>query len=701
MASPAGRAASGGTGRHGGAPEARLARLCPLLAGLAALVVYVATLAPTIGFGDSPELSAAARALGVPHPTGYPLLMLLGHGFSALVPWGDPAWRLNLLGAGITSGSVALAAAFVQGLTGRAVAGWVSGLALAFCPVVWDSADLFEVYGLHLLFVTGLLVLWLRFARAPGDGRLRALTFTAGLAATHHLMIGLILPVLGVAVLRHARRLARPGELLRLLVLFALPFSVLFYLPLAALSDPMVNWGDPDSPLRFWSHVTARQYHGMVGGDASLPAWQPALAYLRDTWAGLTPVLFVLAAVGLVASLLGHGTRAQGEGPGRDAAFVISTIGAIGFGFGSLYDVVDREPFFLNATLALALLSGVGVAAGLDLLAAHRPALVAVTATVCALLPALPLVAHYSENDRSGDYEAHDRALAILHVLPPDAVLLVQGIEGYPAVYASLMEGIRPDVLVVDHYLRIRGDGGGYGPELERLRHTPGLDPDRFILTVTAVAAGLGRPLFLVPGVPDFDWEEIGLVRVRRGLVDQLVARDAGRLPVVERPDAPLAAFREGPVLWAARIGEERVEAGDPTRVELEWSWPAGVTPHPSSVVIVAADEAGRPVESASGAPVLAHTHPLGQGIEEEAVDAAPWRESIALLLPRALPVGATQLFLALQRDGGFEPTRDERVFVRLGELYIEPRTRAAWVPLPRSAADATAARVAAAGDAH
>jgi hypothetical protein len=52
-------------------------RLSPRAVGLflfgAVLAVDLAALAPSIQPGDGPELSVAARVLGIPHPSGYPL----------------------------------------------------------------------------------------------------------------------------------------------------------------------------------------------------------------------------------------------------------------------------------------------------------------------------------------------------------------------------------------------------------------------------------------------------------------------------------------------------------------------------------------------------------------------------------------------------------------------------------------------------
>ena len=64
-----------------------------------AFAVYWFTLAPAVWVGDSGELIAAAHTLGIPHPTGYPLWLLLVKGFSSVVPFGSVAWRANLFSA--------------------------------------------------------------------------------------------------------------------------------------------------------------------------------------------------------------------------------------------------------------------------------------------------------------------------------------------------------------------------------------------------------------------------------------------------------------------------------------------------------------------------------------------------------------------------------------------------------------------------
>ncbi len=77
--------------------------------GVFALVLtgYVLTLAPTVTFWDAGELIAAVHTLGIPHPPGTPLFVLLGHVWSMMLPLGEVAWRLNLMSATFSAAGAA------------------------------------------------------------------------------------------------------------------------------------------------------------------------------------------------------------------------------------------------------------------------------------------------------------------------------------------------------------------------------------------------------------------------------------------------------------------------------------------------------------------------------------------------------------------------------------------------------------------
>ena len=136
--------------------------LLPAALGLASFAVYLRTLAPTVLPGDAGEFQFAAPLLGVAHPTGYPLYILLGKLWTLLLPWGDLAHRMNLFSAFWAALAVALVYLVAQQLTGRPVIAAVAALTLAFSRTFWAQAVVAEVYALHSFFVAAILYLALR-----------------------------------------------------------------------------------------------------------------------------------------------------------------------------------------------------------------------------------------------------------------------------------------------------------------------------------------------------------------------------------------------------------------------------------------------------------------------------------------------------------------------------------------------------------
>ena len=94
--------------------------------------------------------------LGILHPTGYPLYLLINKAFT-LIPIGSVAYRANLLSAAAAAAAVGVAVLILVRLGVRPVIAAGAGLALAFTGTLWQEATFSEMNGLHLLIVALLL----------------------------------------------------------------------------------------------------------------------------------------------------------------------------------------------------------------------------------------------------------------------------------------------------------------------------------------------------------------------------------------------------------------------------------------------------------------------------------------------------------------------------------------------------------------
>ncbi len=159
------------------------------------LALYLATAPPTFYGLDSAELATAVATRGIVRATGYPLYLLVGQAWLALLPpIGDVGFRLNLLSAV----AAALAIFFSDRILRRLGASlWprVGALGLLACtPAFWSMAIVAEVYTLHVALMAATLLLLMRWAEAPTFARLLAPALLAGLSLGNHASTILLLP---------------------------------------------------------------------------------------------------------------------------------------------------------------------------------------------------------------------------------------------------------------------------------------------------------------------------------------------------------------------------------------------------------------------------------------------------------------------------------------------------------------------------
>jgi hypothetical protein len=486
-----------------------------LAASVASAVVfglYLVTLAPSAALWDAGEYVAAACGLGIPHPPGNPLFVLIGRVTCLLPIAPNQAMRLNVLTATATAISAGVwflvaervAVRWLAGRWQQLVAGALAALMGATAFTVWNQSVVSEkVYTLALLgiaIVSWLTLRWLDDPDAPGANRKLVLAaYLLGLGYANH-MIGVIAgPALVLAVIAKRPAMLRRWRLIlagtAAILLGMTPFATQ---PIRAAHFPPINEGEVtacatelrlDCTLsattweRFKYHFQRKQYAKPPLADRQAPfaaqvgmwwlyfKWQ----WMRDVHREAPAVQLTLAVCFLALGLWGAAVhrRRDPESFWYFGPLVLSTtIGLIyylNFKYGASQapelggsverEIRDRDYFYIWSFSLWGLWAALGLTAAWERVtyAVAAPARNKVSpprrawvlaAPVLALALA-PLIGNWRAASRAGETSTLDFAHDLLNSVEPYGILFTVGDnDSFPLWYAQEVEGIRKDVTV-------------------------------------------------------------------------------------------------------------------------------------------------------------------------------------------------------------------------------------------------------------
>lgn len=425
--------------------------------GLALFAVYALGASRTVYVGDSGELVAAVHTLGIPHPSGYPLYVLLGKLWTVLIPIGSIAFRMSLFSAACASAAISGLYLLGRQLGLGALAALFSSLLLAFSPSFWSQANIQRVYSLSALFLVlalGLSVAWFQ-RRDPK--LLVAAFFVTALGATNHTYMGIYLLGLALfAVITEPRLRRRPRVLAASAMAVIIGLLPYLYLPLRSRMNPRLDWGNPETIPATLDVILRR--------EAWERAWIESPADLL-TIAGdlLVRIGVELFWLGAILAVLGVFWARKKQWP-----LLLFFFAALGNFFamalhGSRSDLFIWYRYYIPIFVVGALLAGLG----LELV---RERVSPKLAAVALLLPISMLVVGYPQFDRSRYRIADDFSRTLLSTLPPGAHLSASDDNIlFVLIYLQLVEGVRPDIDLI-----LQGVGGA---DLPPLRFDPASDP--------------------------------------------------------------------------------------------------------------------------------------------------------------------------------------------------------------------------------
>ncbi|MGQ0713113.1 MAG: glycosyltransferase family 117 protein [Gemmatimonadaceae bacterium] len=475
--------------------------LAAAITAAAILLLYLVTLSPSTAMWDASEYIAAAYVMGLPHPPGNPLFIILGRFFAILPIAPTIAQRINVLAA--LTGAISAGMWFL--ITERVLVSWladrwqriaggaVAALIGATAFTVWNQSVVNEkVYTISLLglaIISWLTVRWSDDPDAPGADRLLILVaYLLGLGYANHMMGFLAGPAVAVAVIMRRPQILMQWKLLLLcagaVVLGMTPFLTQ---PIRSAFNPPINEGEPTSWQAFWDNFNRKQYgkpsvferqaplSGQIGMYWLYFRWQ----WFRDLDEQWRVVQQALAWLFMALGLLGAWVHWKRD---RRSFWYFGTfmftltvllVYYLNFKYGfsqneatELSEVRDRDYFYLVSFSAW----GVWAALGLvylwegfaHVIGAERVKVGKETvelprrkswmiATPILAIALIPLFANWSTASRAGHTDTADFAHDMLNSVEPYGVLVTVGDnDTFPLWYAQEVEGIRKDVVVAN-----------------------------------------------------------------------------------------------------------------------------------------------------------------------------------------------------------------------------------------------------------
>ena len=422
------------------------------------LTIYSLTLCPTVFWDDAGELIAAAYTLGIPHPPGHPLYVIIGKLFT-IIPLGSIAARVNFMSAFFGAIACWLVYKIIEDRLDdhpwRFAAAASGALFFAFAPTVWEQSTVAETTTLHCSFMMLLTLLTFRLSSGTilwknEERSLCLLAFLYGFSLTNHVAGVFFFPSIAcILIWRFRWRVFRPKLFLGMFASLLAGLLVYAYLPLRSMMDPAIDWGNPETLGNFVWVITARQYAPDLVSRPNIFLVAGNL-FLRGQ-----DLLHQFTLLGCLLGGVGVWQLAK-----REARVVVYSLLAIAALFYTGLNSAFISAYFVPAFALISVWIGVGLFQVFEWIPRVAERIEtgswAETAksSICAILAAgflLPLSMHYGEMDRSKHDYAFIYGEKLLDGLPENsAYFTTDGYALFILWYLIHCEDERPDVMVID-----------------------------------------------------------------------------------------------------------------------------------------------------------------------------------------------------------------------------------------------------------
>ncbi len=409
-------------------------------------LVLLWTMSPYVNSGDSGEFITNSIILGINHSPGYPLYSLIGKIFSVLVPYGNYAYKINFMNIVFVLFIILFMYYFIIRCNNEKtniIICLVLLLVFIFSESFWRNAVQTEVFVLNVLFAA-LIFNFLIIERSIIRWYYIFFIFALGLG-NHHTLIFLFPGIFYFFITDYK---IIKSKILLIIIFFILGFSVYLFLPIRALKQPALNWGEINSFSNFYNVITRKDY-----GTFQLTVDKPLKRDFKNTYnqikryikktikdlSWIVVLLYIFSIFFLIKKEL------------NNAIFLMLNLFFCGLGFilfsNLSFDQISDgilERFYILPNFIIV----TTIFMGIKYLYKYKFFIVSLTIIVFVL----NLKTNYTKCNYRDYYLNYDYGINILRTLPQNSILFMDGGDDtfYTLAYMQFVERRRKDVLLHD-----------------------------------------------------------------------------------------------------------------------------------------------------------------------------------------------------------------------------------------------------------
>ncbi len=423
-------------------------KTCPYLSFFIPFMIYLVNLCPQVSFFDSGELISSSSSLGISHPPGYSLYIILSHPFK-YIPISSLPFKISLFSA--VFGSLCclnlylIAMEVFDKYDNKEFLSLGSSLAFALSFTHWSQSVVAEVYSLSTFIISLAILLCFKYKGTQKRQYLYLSCFLVGLGIVAHYTALVIIPVIIYFAYKQEKHILFDFRQLSLGIFFILlGLTTLFHLPLRAWQTNALVWGDPQYLSQFlW--VILREGYKVPGPERSLSLFfeQMKSFNLYREFGVLTLFLIIFGFIVSVKKI-------------KDYLFVtlifllILNVGVVLYGNPIPENIFLLESFHTPGYLILSLYVGSALNEIALIFEKAKIKKIYTTVTVAIMLFVSMIYYNFKKNDWSDYYIAYDYAKNVLKSAERNSVLLTWGDSGaFPLWYLQRVEKYRTDVALV------------------------------------------------------------------------------------------------------------------------------------------------------------------------------------------------------------------------------------------------------------